>query len=76
MPGAVGRLPLALDAVRTTFGFLGLPATAATAASVLADRPFPSRAAPPEPDWNPAPARGRRLPRLVRRPVSDQLTLF
>jgi DNA polymerase-1 len=75
-PGAVGRLPLALDAVRATFGFLGLPATAATAAAVLADLPFPSRAAPPEPDWNSAPARGRRLPRLVRRPVSDQLTLF
>ena len=75
-PGAVGRLPLALDAVRTTYGFLELPATAATAASVLADLPVPSRAIPPEPDWNPAPARGRRLPRLVRRPVNDQLTLF
>jgi 5'-3' exonuclease len=75
-PGAVGRLPLAVDAVRATFGFLELPATAATAASVLADLPIPSRAAPTEPDWNPAPARGRRLPRLVRRPVSDQLTLF
>jgi 5'-3' exonuclease len=76
VPGAVGRLPLAVDAVHTAFGFLDLPATAAIAARVLADAPLPSRPARPEPDWNPAPWRGKRLPPLVRRPVSDQLTLF
>lgn len=77
LSGATGRLPLPADAVRAAFAPLELPWTAATAVRVLA-RDLSAPGPPPsrEPDWNPAPRRGRGLPRLVRRPVSDQLALF
>lgn len=77
LSGAVGRLPLPADAVRAAFAPLELPWTTATAVRVLArDLSEPPQPALREPDWNPSPRRGRGLPRLVPRPVSNQLALF
>lgn len=77
LSGAVGCLPLPADDVRAVFAPLELPWTTATAVRVLArDLSDPPPPAPREPDWNPPPRRGRGLPRLVPRRVSNQLALF
>ena len=77
LTGTAGALPFVPAAVRSAFGSLELPWTAATALRVLAgDLSVPVPPAPVEPDWNPPPRRGRYLPPLRKRPVVDQLALF
>ena len=77
LTGTAGALPFVPAAVRSTFGSLELPWTAATALRVLAgDLSVPAPPAPVEPDWNPPPRRTRSLPPLRKRPVVDQLALF
>jgi DNA polymerase-1 len=77
LTGTAGALPFVPTAVRSAFGSLELPWTAATALRVLAgDLSVPVPPAPVEPDWNPPPRRGRYLPPLRKRPVVDQLALF